>query len=71
MYRAFDAGSSLQFKAFKRGISIIARGKMAIILALSLCLLVTCCRAETGERTNQLNAKSNIKVNQTAKPVWI
>lgn len=69
MYRAFDAGSSLQFLAFKRGISIIAGGKMAIILVLSLCLLVTCCRAEPAN--GPINAKSNIKVNQTAKPVWI
>lgn len=42
---------------------MFASGKMAIILAG--------CRAEPGKRTNQLNAKSNIKVNQNAKPVWI
>lgn len=42
---------------------------MAIILVLSLCLLVTCCRAEPAN--GPINAKSNIKVNQTAKPVWI
>lgn len=46
-----------------------ARNKMAIMLVLCLSLLVTGCTAESRQRINQLNAKSNSAANQNAKPV--
>lgn len=44
------------------------RGKMVITI-WCIVLLVTGCTAESGDRINQLNAKSNIKANQNGKPV--
>lgn len=44
-------------------------GKMIITLVLCAGLLVTGCNAESGERINQLNAKSNVKANLNGKPI--
>ncbi|MGM0880124.1 MAG: alkaline phosphatase family protein [Bacillota bacterium] len=47
---------------------MIIRRKMVITI-WCIVLLVTGCTAESGDRINKLNAKSNVKANQNGKPV--